>query len=90
MPTVGGGSTGAPSLTASLMATSSPTVTAMYLWVLEQNVAAQGFYQALGGERAETRKTSLPGGVPDRLNGSPNSFRMAWPDATSLGARLRD
>ncbi len=51
---------------------------ARYLWVLEQNVAAQGFYAALGGVPAETGFVPDPGGVPGRLNGKPRCVRMVW------------
>jgi GNAT superfamily N-acetyltransferase len=56
----------------------------MYLWVLEQNIAAQQFYQAFGGTCVEKTMVSPPGGVPARLNGSPNKFRFTWPDASLL------
>jgi hypothetical protein len=55
-----------------------------YLWVIEQNTAAQQFYQALGGTRVENAVVSPPGGVPARLNGSPRRLRFAWPDSASL------
>jgi ribosomal protein S18 acetylase RimI-like enzyme len=61
----------------------------MYLWVLEQNTAAQRFYRACGGTYVERRPVSPPGGVPSRLAGSPNMLRYAWPDATAL-ARASD
>jgi hypothetical protein len=54
----------------------------MYLWVLEQNVAAQGFYRALGGTCVEKGTVEPPGGVPERLNGSPVKLRVVWPDGT--------
>lgn len=53
----------------------------MYLWVLEQNTAAQRFYRSMGGTRVETADVPPPGGVPSRLVGSPRGFRIAWPDA---------
>ena len=59
----------------------------MYLWVLEQNTVAQGFYRALGGRCVESGLVPPPGGVPARLAGSPLGLRMAWPDAGSLFAR---
>jgi ribosomal protein S18 acetylase RimI-like enzyme len=62
-------------------ATSIPSV---YLWVLEQNTAAQRFYRAMGGTFVEKASVSGPGGVPDRLNGSPSKLRFAWPDASLL------
>lgn len=52
----------------------------MYLWVLEQNTNAQGFYAAMGGVCVEKALVSPPGGVPDRLNGSPSKLRIAWAD----------
>jgi ribosomal protein S18 acetylase RimI-like enzyme len=57
---------------------------AMYLWVLEQNTAAQRFYRALGGTCVEKATVSPPGGVPARLNGSPTMLRIAWPDVSTL------
>lgn len=62
---------------------------AMYLWVLEQNTAAQEFYRSIGGTCVEKVKVGPPGGDPARLNGSPDKLRMAWPDAvgsTSAGS----
>jgi ribosomal protein S18 acetylase RimI-like enzyme len=60
----------------------------VYLWVLEQNVAGQAFYRALGGTVVERGKVPDPGGVPGRLNGSPNCLRVAWPDASALARPL--
>ncbi|HEY3873064.1 MAG TPA: GNAT family N-acetyltransferase [Actinocrinis sp.] len=57
---------------------------AMYLWVLEQNTAAQRFYQALGGARVEKAHLDPPGGDRSKINGDPLKFRMAWPDASLL------
>jgi hypothetical protein len=54
------------------------------LWVLEQNTAAQQFYRALGGTCIEKAMVSPPGGIPARLNGSPNEFRFTWPDSSLL------
>jgi ribosomal protein S18 acetylase RimI-like enzyme len=51
---------------------------ARYLWVLEQNTAAQGFYRALGGVRGELAVVSAPGGVPERLRGRPRKLRYSW------------
>jgi ribosomal protein S18 acetylase RimI-like enzyme len=56
----------------------------LYLWVLEQNVASQAFYEACGGQRVERAVASPPGGVPSRLNGSPTKLRYAWRDPTVL------
>jgi len=58
---------------------------ALYLWVLEQNIAAQRFYAALGGHPVETAPVQPPGGVAAHLTGSPNGLRIAWPDAASIG-----
>lgn len=60
---------------------------AMYLWVLEQNPAAQAFYGAHGGRGAERALVSPPGGVPGRLNGQPAKLRYVWPDAGVLMGR---
>lgn len=57
---------------------------AMYLWVLEQNTKAQGFYRANGGGAVETAPVPPPGGDPSRLNGSPACLRIAWADVAAL------
>jgi ribosomal protein S18 acetylase RimI-like enzyme len=59
-----------------------PERTGLYLWVLEQNVDAQAFYQARGGRCAERALVSPPGGNPSRLTGSPAKLRYAWPEPT--------
>jgi ribosomal protein S18 acetylase RimI-like enzyme len=51
----------------------------MYLWVLEQNTRAQAFYRAAGGTCVEKATVDPPGGVPDRLHGTPNKLRFVWP-----------
>jgi ribosomal protein S18 acetylase RimI-like enzyme len=56
---------------------------AIYLYVLEQNTNAQGFYRALGGVPVE-RAPVPPGDRPERLNGTPYGLRFAWPDAAVL------
>ena len=56
----------------------------LYLWVLEQNVAAQAFYRALGGSPAGRAEAQPPGGIPGRLNGSPIKLRFSWPDPSVL------
>lgn len=63
------------------------TGTGMYLWVLRQNTAAQGFYRAAGATCVETASVSPPGGDPQRLNGTPQKLRMIWPDASTLAPR---
>jgi ribosomal protein S18 acetylase RimI-like enzyme len=56
----------------------------LYLWVLEQNTAAQAFYQAQGGRRIERQLAGpFPGG------GQAYSFRYAWRDLSRLAARDR-
>ncbi len=49
-----------------------------HLEVLDQNVAAQGFYDRLGGVRVESYPWVPPGG------GSTTSHRYAWPDPSVL------
>jgi GNAT superfamily N-acetyltransferase len=56
----------------------------LFLWVLEQNVAAQRFYGARGGACVERAPVSPPGGRPDRLVGAPTKLRYAWADAAIL------
>jgi ribosomal protein S18 acetylase RimI-like enzyme len=56
----------------------------MYLWVLQQNTAAQRFYLASGATCVQTAPVSPPGGDPTRLTGSPRGLRMAWPRAASV------
>jgi ribosomal protein S18 acetylase RimI-like enzyme len=58
--------------------------TGLYLWVLEQNVEAQAFYEAHGGRRVERRLISPPGGIAARLSGSPAALRYAWTDIMVL------
>ena len=70
-------------LTAQALLDSSPA-SGLYLWVLEQNVAARAFYAALGGAYVERRAVLPPGGDPSRLNGTPVAFRYAWPDPGTL------
>lgn len=53
--------------------------TGLYLWVLEQNAAAQAFYAAQGGSRVERELSGpFPGG------GYAFAFRYAWPDPSEL------
>ncbi len=47
----------------------------LFLWVLEQNTAAQRFYRSRGGVHVETVAV---GGAPHRLNGTPMKQRMVW------------
>ncbi len=59
----------------------------LYLWVLEQNDAAQAFYVAMGGRFAGIEPQSPPGGDARNLASSPRKIRVVWPDAASLPAR---
>lgn len=60
-----------------------PADSRFYLWVLEQNAAAQAFYASLGGTTVETTLSEpFPGG------GRARCHRVAWPDAAALVARL--
>jgi len=62
--------------------------TPLYVWVLEQNVDARAFYEARGAVRAGQRLVTPPGGVADRLNGTPIALRYAWSDpAVALADR---
>jgi hypothetical protein len=56
----------------------------LYLWVLEQNTAAQAFYEAKGGRCVERGLAPPPGGDPDRLVGAPRRLRYIWPDPGDL------
>ena len=58
--------------------------TGLYLWVLEQNVGGQAFYEARGARRVERAQVATPGGVAGRLNGSPHKLRYAWDDPSPL------
>jgi ribosomal protein S18 acetylase RimI-like enzyme len=51
----------------------------LHLWVLDQNTAAQAFYEARGGRRVETqRRGPFPGG------GGAMGHRYHWSDPTRL------
>ena len=64
------------------------TSSGLYLWVLEQNTDAQAFYAARGGTCVGRELASAPGGDPRRLNGAPAKLRYAWPDPSTLVARI--
>jgi GNAT superfamily N-acetyltransferase len=57
--------------------------TGLYLWVQEQNVEAQVFYQTRGATFVEQALISPPGGIASRLNGSPAKLRYAWTDLSA-------
>lgn len=58
--------------------------TGLYLWVLEQNVDAQAFYEARGAKRIERVLVSPPAERAGRLNGTPAALRYAWNDPAAL------
>jgi GNAT superfamily N-acetyltransferase len=64
-----------------------PQVTGLYVWVLERNVDARAFYEARGGMPAGREAVTPPGGIADRLRGSPVKLRYAWPDPAVLAGR---
>src|SRR4029077_11126194 len=68
---------------AAMAVTGQAATDAMYLWVLEQNTAAQRFYQALGGADVERGLASPPPGAT-HPGGLPGKLRIAWPDAAAL------
>ena len=75
------------SVRAARAAVDRTTATGRYLWVLEQNTAAQAFYAAHGGRSADRAFARSPGGVPGRLNGRPVKLRYVWADARDLVRR---
>jgi ribosomal protein S18 acetylase RimI-like enzyme len=52
--------------------------TGLYLWVLEQNRAAQAFYEACGGTFVDRAPVPPPGGIVRRLTDSPTMLRYVW------------
>ena len=70
-------------MTAQAVVDASPS-SGLYLWVLEQNTAAQQFYSSRGGVNVERSTVPPPGGDPARLNGTPACFRYSWPDTSVL------
>jgi GNAT superfamily N-acetyltransferase len=56
----------------------------LYLWVLEQNLDAQAFYEARGGSCVGRDVVSPPGGIASRLAGSPARLRYAWAEPAVL------
>jgi len=59
----------------------------LHVWVLEQNLDAQAFYEARGAVLVGRRPVSPPGGVASRVNGAPTGLRYAWSDPAVLLAR---
>ncbi len=70
-------------LTAKAVATEAQRA-GLYLWVLEQNVDAQLFYEAHRARRVERAQVAPPGGIAGRLIGSPHKLRYAWDDPSAL------
>jgi len=64
--------------------TERPERTGLYLWVLEQNVDAQAFYEARGGRYVGRGVVSPPGGIANRGTGSSAKLRYAWPEPAVL------
>jgi GNAT superfamily N-acetyltransferase len=61
-----------------------PQPTGLYLWVLEQNQDARGFYEARGASCVERSPVAPPGGIASRLTGSPMGLRYSWPQPGAL------
>lgn len=61
----------------------------LYLWVLEQNVDAQAFYESLGATREGREPVSPPGGIANRIAGSPAKLRYAWQEPGVLIERAQ-
>jgi ribosomal protein S18 acetylase RimI-like enzyme len=70
-------------LSAAKVAQRSPR-SGLYLWVLQQNTAAQAFYAAHGGSCQGRELVGAPGGKPGRLVGAPAKLRYAWERAGAL------
>ena len=76
----GGVGTRLMSLTARAVLAERPG-SGLYLWVLEKNAGARGFYDARGGTCVESRPVD---GDPAFLNGTPVALRYSWPDPATL------
>jgi ribosomal protein S18 acetylase RimI-like enzyme len=61
----------------------------LYLWVLEQNVDAQAFYESLGARRVGGEPVAAPGGIATRIVGSPAKLRYAWQEPGVLLERAQ-
>ena len=61
-----------------------PGRSGLYLWVLEQNVDARAFYEARGGRCVGRDPVTPPGGIANRLSGSPAKLRYAWLEPSAL------
>jgi GNAT superfamily N-acetyltransferase len=56
----------------------------LYLWVLEKNLQAIGFYRARKGELHDSEPSAPPSGDPRNLHGTPRRIRVVWPDPAVL------
>jgi GNAT superfamily N-acetyltransferase len=56
----------------------------LYLWVLEQNTAAQAFCESRGGICMDRGFAPPPGGEAGRLAGTPRRLRYVWRDPWEL------
>jgi ribosomal protein S18 acetylase RimI-like enzyme len=61
----------------------------LYLWVLEQNVDAQAFYESLGARCGGREPVAAPGGIATRIVGSPAKLRYAWQELGGLIERAQ-
>jgi ribosomal protein S18 acetylase RimI-like enzyme len=61
----------------------------LYLWVLEQNRAAQAFYASLGARWVEHAVVDPPGGDTTRLHGTPRKLRYVWSPTEVIGLARR-
>jgi GNAT superfamily N-acetyltransferase len=56
----------------------------LYLWVLELNTAAQGFYVSRHGALGDVEASPAPGNDPRNLEGATRRVRVTWPDPARL------
>ena len=56
----------------------------MYLWVLERNQPAQGFYVARGGTLGDVEISAAPGNDPRNLVDGTRRVRVTWADPSIL------
>ena len=56
----------------------------IFLWVLEQNQAATGFYVSRKGILRDSEPSAAPGGDSRNLHGSPRRIRVTWSDPSTL------
>ena len=57
---------------------------AIYLWVLELNEAAQGFYLSRGGTLGDIELSPAPGNDPRNLEGATRRVRVTWSEPALL------